>query len=714
MCRLCFFYILFFYSLSFSQEINYYDSADNLTGEDLKSALHDLIDDHIEYDYNTIKDILKQTDSDPDNPNNIILTYTGNSINKSNFASSGQSDYWNREHVWAKSHGNFGFDGDWGEYGANTDAHHLKPVDSSINSIRSNKDFDNGGELVFNGIYETDCYVSDYSFEPRDEVKGDVARMIFYMDLRYDGGVLEPDLEVVDYISLEESYPSPEMGRLSTLLQWHEDDPPDAFERNRNEIIYSWQGNRNPFIDRPEFVNYIYSDSFQLNPIIIENISLEYSNESNSVIINLELNSELECTEDHLVTINYGNNWFNLNDQQNFLLDEGVFLSEIENYIDSYLFYEITISNCNQIYSYYGSMKLFELLSLKGILDFSVPLGGDNGKAVHLVANQNIPDLSIYAIGIANNGGGTDGQEYTFPSISISKNEHILIANSSEAMSSYFGDCYEYFSHIFDSNISLNGDDAVELFYGENVIQTFGDINIDGTGENWEYLDSWAYLNQEGNWIFGELNCTDNTESIQSSDCLYPICSEVFGCTDENASNYNMDATEMDNSCVFTSYQDINLEEGWGIFSTYITPLDSNLESIFGSLEDVIIIKDSEGNAFWPFFDLNTIGSLEPGKGYQIKMNSNQMITLEGDKINYNYEILLNDGWGIIAYLHEESIDANVMFNSIIDDIDIVKDSEGNALWPLFNLNTIGDLQPGKGYQIKMLNTINFQYPPTD
>ena len=54
------------------------------------------------------------------------------------------------------------------------------------------------------------------------------------------------------------------------------------------------------------------------------------------------------------------------------------------------------------------------------------------------------------------------------------------------------------------------------------------------------------------------------------------------------------------------------------------------------------------------------------------------------------------------------------MFNSIIDSIDIVKDSEGNALWPLFNLNSIGDLQPGKGYQIKMLNTINFQYPSLD
>ena len=94
-------------------------------------------------------------------------------------------------------------------------------------------------------------------------------------------------------------------------------------------------------------------------------------------------------------------------------------------------------------------------------------------------------------------------------------------------MSSYFGDCYENFSHIFESDISLNGDDAVELFSGGVVIETFGDINTDGTGEDWEYLDSWGYK-QDGNWIFGELNCTDGTESIQSSDCLYPICSEIL------------------------------------------------------------------------------------------------------------------------------------------------------------------------------------------
>ena len=303
---------------------------------------------------------------------------------------------------------------------ANTDAHHLKPVDSSINSIRSNKDFDNGGEIVFNGDEETNCFVSEFTFEPRDEVKGDIARMIFYMDVRYEGGGLEPDLEVVDYISLQENYPSPEMGKLSTLLQWHIDDPPDDFERNRNEVIYSWQGNRNPFIDRPEFVDYIYSEDSEINTVSIQSITIDQIDSSDDFTFNLSFNSLLECSEEEFVTVSYGNNWFNIENESFFLLDDDIYSVQIDNYLDNMLCYIITFSQCDQEFNYYGSIQLFESLSLKGILDFSVPSGGVDGKGIHLVANNDIPDLSLYGIGIANNGDGSDGQEYTFPSTSIS------------------------------------------------------------------------------------------------------------------------------------------------------------------------------------------------------------------------------------------------------------------------------------------------------
>ena len=156
-------------------------------------------------------------------------------------------------------------------------------------------------------------------------------------------------------------------------------------------------------------------------------------------------------------------------------------------------------------------------LILSGIMDFTVPSGGSNGKAIHVTATDTIADLSIYGIGVANNGGGTDGQEYTFDPISVLPGEHILVARSIPSMTSYFDTCFVEFDHVLQasSSISQNGDDAIELFLNGNVVETFGDPNVDGTGECWEYTDSWAYKDTSGdstclsgNWIFGGVDCT--------------------------------------------------------------------------------------------------------------------------------------------------------------------------------------------------------------
>ncbi len=232
----------------------YYDGTEGLMEEQLKSALHDIIKNHTEYSYSDLKWMLKETDEDPNNSNNIILLYTGRSQAKNTFG--GGANDWNREHVWAKSHGGFGTSAP-----AGTDAHHLRPTDASVNSSRGNKDFDNGGQQHSEA---TGCYYTSDTWEARDEVKGDVARMIFYMAVRYEGGNGEPDLEVVDYVGINSE---PKHGKLSTLLEWNEQDPPDAFEINRNEVIYGYQHNRNPFIDHPEFVNKIWDpEAIIINP----------------------------------------------------------------------------------------------------------------------------------------------------------------------------------------------------------------------------------------------------------------------------------------------------------------------------------------------------------------------------------------------------------------------------------------------------------------
>jgi endonuclease I len=225
----------------------YYAAALGKTGESLKTALHTIIaKGATKLSYDAVWDALKVTDQDPSNSSNVILLYSG--VSRSKSLNGGDSGDWNREHVWAKSHGDFGTTA-----GPGTDIHHLRPEDVAVNSARDNKDFDTGGSAVSGAPGN---YTDSDSWEPRNAVKGDVARMIFYMAVRYEGDDSFPDLEVDNATS---GGTAPRLGRLSVLRQWNTQDPPDAFERNRNEKIYAnFQHNRNPFIDHPEWVASIF------------------------------------------------------------------------------------------------------------------------------------------------------------------------------------------------------------------------------------------------------------------------------------------------------------------------------------------------------------------------------------------------------------------------------------------------------------------------
>jgi len=230
-----------------SYDDTYYNNAIGKTGLELKKELHNIIDDHTKLSYSAVWEALRDTDEDPNNKNNVILLYTGRSQGK--LTNGSGVDNWNREHVWAKSHGDFGTTA-----GAGTDLHHLRATDVSVNSSRGNLDFDNGG---VNHSEATECKYDSDSWEPRDSVKGDIARMLFYMAVRYEGDNGEIDLELNEKVNNNKD---PYMGKLSVLLKWNEQDPVDDLERKRNEVIFTkYQHNRNPFIDHPEWVNKIWN-----------------------------------------------------------------------------------------------------------------------------------------------------------------------------------------------------------------------------------------------------------------------------------------------------------------------------------------------------------------------------------------------------------------------------------------------------------------------
>ena len=355
--------------ISFSQPNDYYAPCAGLSGAELKAELHNIIRNHTSFSYTTTKSILRAADEDPNNPSNIILVYSGNSIDKFDFSSNFEPDFWNREHVWPKSHGDFDA-GDPFEVPLYTDAHNLKPVDASMNTTRGEKDFDNGGQIVLNGTVETDCLDTNSTFEPRDEVKGDIARIILYMDVRYEGnglGANEPNLVPVDGLT---TYPNPQIGVLSTLLQWHEQDPPDAFERRRNDVIYDWQGNRNPFIDYPEFVNYIYNEEPMLNAIQIENVQTPNPINGGEIFtITANVISAINCPLTDVI-LNYGNSWY---DQSNSIVmsinEDGEYEAEIPAQIYNSMFcYSITATICDEVSQTFFGSDIIPPLPFEGII----------------------------------------------------------------------------------------------------------------------------------------------------------------------------------------------------------------------------------------------------------------------------------------------------------------------------------------------------------
>lgn len=204
----------------------YYKNLSDVTGEALKQELRSLITStHTTItSYDSLKNHLQEADEDPNNPNNMILFYTGASVPKTD-----NMNVWNREHVWAQSLSKYESGGQWfGESGAGADAHHIRPCNPSVNSSRGNDKFG----------------TSSGYYEPTDEFKGDVARIIFYMMVRYT------QADSFTFTSVAES--------LDILLEWNELDPVSPLEENRNDVVEDIQGNRNPFIDYPEFAEEIW------------------------------------------------------------------------------------------------------------------------------------------------------------------------------------------------------------------------------------------------------------------------------------------------------------------------------------------------------------------------------------------------------------------------------------------------------------------------
>ena len=261
----------------------YYATADTTSSTTLRQTVHEIIDDHTRFPYTANSrdtwDILKVADEDPNDSSRILDLYKNASYPK---AEGGNSNY-NREHSWPKS---YGFPDDGAGNYPFTDCHHLFLADSGYNSSRGNNPYRNcdssctekatdsnndrgGGSGAFPGNSNwRRGSGSSGTWQTWVGRKGDVARALFYMDIRYEGGIhgvtnrTEPDLILTNDLSLVQSNSNnraaAHMGLLSVLLEWHEQDPVDDLEQQHNDTVFAAQGNRNPFVDNPEWVACVF------------------------------------------------------------------------------------------------------------------------------------------------------------------------------------------------------------------------------------------------------------------------------------------------------------------------------------------------------------------------------------------------------------------------------------------------------------------------
>ena len=233
------------------QATDYYAALDTSSnGETFRSKLDQLITETHKKrtSYDGLKEVFKTSDADPNKSGNIIWFYTGTSV-----PYNGTLGSTNREHVWPKDGGKaFSATSD-----AGSDAHHLRPTEQNLNSKRGSKQFGEVPTIASNIVpqagstsYDNLCYWEGNVFYPGEGYRGATARILMYVETRWGD---EFQLKFV----LGEGK-TKTIGDIETLMKWHYQEPPTAEEMRRNEAVFKIQGNRNPFIDHPEFATKIY------------------------------------------------------------------------------------------------------------------------------------------------------------------------------------------------------------------------------------------------------------------------------------------------------------------------------------------------------------------------------------------------------------------------------------------------------------------------
>ena len=234
----------------------YYDAANGKTGDELKVALHDIIKGHHVVSYEGLLNAFAYTDCKPNGKIWDIYSNYEYSLSGNCGEYEQEGDCWNREHTWPQSWFNE-------QTKPRCDLFHVYPTDGYVNGQRSNYPYGEVGNYIYisgNGSKLGTCVTSGYTgrvFEPIDEYKGDIARSYFYMSVRYYSE--DSNWGTSGMTNKSEILP----WAMTMLLRWSDEDPVSDKEIARNNAVYGYQNNRNPFIDHPEYARMIWDPNWQ-------------------------------------------------------------------------------------------------------------------------------------------------------------------------------------------------------------------------------------------------------------------------------------------------------------------------------------------------------------------------------------------------------------------------------------------------------------------
>ena len=266
----------------------------------------------------------------------------------------------------------------------------------------------------------------------------------------------------------------------------------------------------------------------------------------------------------------------------------------------------------------------------------------------------------------------------------------------------------------------VNFSDDFEAQIDSNLAHTASAIGAFYFNENGEFsCAGYSFINNLGTTLilYGDDDATETINGLtEGQEPLWYIfdgesCNEVFGIaeyTDEQSTyttNNNITLLSLHNYIASHACQLLHFPDGWSMLSTFIEPPFPNYPAdyFFNTIAGSIIISKSETGAayipVWPLIPHN----INNEEGYQIKMSNTDSMTFCGPKLLPQiYPITISEGWNMMSYIRDTPQDAVEALNDIADEIILVKDYLGNVYLPSMNYNGIGDLEPGKGYQIKM------------